>query len=65
MSSYKIKNVVTEVVIGLYEAGAPEEALQIMSKQFGYKNYEDCCRFSPYKEDELQISLHVRRLARL
>lgn len=57
MSKYEISNVLSGLVLGVYEGGTEAEALDAMAIDAGYGSYAECCEVAPAQEGEILVRL--------
>ena len=55
MSTYLIENNLSGVVLGEYEAESEAEALDVMARDAGYRDYAECCEDVPAKPGEISV----------
>ncbi|MHB8180083.1 MAG: hypothetical protein ACYDDR_04570 [Acidithiobacillus ferrivorans] len=52
---YQIENTHSGVVLGVYDAETPAQALDLMAQDAGYKDYADAQKVVPAKPGEIAI----------
>jgi hypothetical protein len=56
MTKYQIENTISGVILGVYEASSPAEALDIMARDAGYSSYMDTPPETQPKEGEIVVT---------
>jgi hypothetical protein len=55
MTTFRIENTISGVVLGDYEGATEAEALDAMARDAGYSDYAACCEVAPVKEGEISV----------
>ena len=56
MTTYRIENTISGVVLGAYEGDTPEQALEAMAHDAGYTSYFQACMVAPVREGEILVT---------
>jgi hypothetical protein len=52
---YKIENTISGVVLGVYWGNTPEEALDALAHEAGYRDYAHMCEVAPARPGEISV----------
>jgi hypothetical protein len=55
MTTYRIENMISGVILGDYEGATEAEALDAMARDAGYADYAALCNVVPVKDGEISI----------
>lgn len=53
LTSYRIENTRSGVIIGVYQGRTPREALDAFARDAGYDDYDHACEVAPVRDDEI------------
>lgn len=53
--SFEISNRVSGLVLGVYQANSPEEALDVMARDAGCRDFADACEIAGTEEGEIEV----------
>ncbi len=56
MTTYKITNAVSGLVLGAYVADSHDGALEAMAIDAGYSSYAEACEAAPVKDGEIVVT---------
>lgn len=55
MKRYQIENTMTGLILGVYEASSPGEALDLLAREAGYDSYEEAQDAAPSRPGAIQV----------
>lgn len=55
MTTFRIENTISGVVLGDYDGATEAEALDAMARDAGYADYAALCEVAPAKEGEISV----------
>lgn len=54
-TTYRVENTHSAIILGDYTADSPEEALELLAKDVGYKTYAKMCEVASAVECEISV----------